>query len=550
MVAGVAYAPAVWMYQFELPEASFETIAGPDRAREKQAFEQAVAGVAASLWDKSAQAEGEAADILAVEASLAEDPAFSKEVISGIKTGMPAERAVMAATEVFVKKFEAAGGMMAERASDLNDLRNRIIARLQGKAEVGLPDPDQPSVLLAKDISPTDATSLDPAKFKAIVTELGGPTSHTSILAKQSGIPCIVAAPGLTAIAEGEVVFVNATEGTVATQVDPAEAENLIDEEVRRQERVAGWLPPGRTADSRTVPLLANIKDLESAEAARAYRAQGVGLLRTEVNYLTTTSEPTVDEQIAWYDSIFKVFPAEKVVVRTIDSGTDKPVPFLTLRDEENPALGIRGLRTSFIEPGHLAHQLDAIAAAAKQNPDTDVWVMAPMVSTVDEARDFTAECHERGLRGGIMIEVPSAAVLAPAFMEVVDFVSVGTNDLTQYVMAADRQSPELAAYNDVWQPAVLNLVAHIAKAGNAAGKPVSVCGEAASDPLLACVLVGMGVNTLSMAAPQITQVGSALLGHSFAECQQAAEAACAVATPAAAREGARRVITARKPLY
>lgn len=543
VVPGVAYAPVVWMREFQLPEFDSDPLPKEERFAEQKAFETATQSVAASLWAKSAATTGEIAEILAVEASLAEDPAFSKEVIAHIKMGAPAVMAVIGATEVFVQKFQAVGGIMAERASDLHDLRNRIVTRLQGLPDLGLPDPKVPSILLASDLSPTDTSSLDPKKFAAVVTELGGPTSHTSILARQAGIPCMVATPGLDQISEGTLAFVDATHGAIATDVDRETAAKLIEQEAQRLHRLSKWRPPGRTQDGHAVPLLANIASVADAVGARENYAEGVGLLRTEMNYLTASAEPSLESQTAWYDNMFQHFSGAKVVVRTVDAGSDKPVPFLALRKEENPALGMRGLRLARIEPQHLSRQLNAIAQAAFANPKTEVWVMAPMVATVQEAHDFTEQCHARGLKGGIMVEVPSVAVLADAFMQVVDFVSIGTNDLAQYVMAADRQSPDLTAYNDAWQPAVLNLVAQVAAAGEAAGVPVSVCGEAAGDPLLACVLVGMGIVTLSMAALQIRQVGSALSARTLEECQRAAQAARAALSPEGARSAARQAL-------
>ena len=222
-------------------------------------------------------------------------------------------------------------------------------------------------------------------------------------------------------------------------------------------------------------------------------------------------------------------------MVRTLDAGSDKPVAFATVPGEENPALGVRGLRLSFGNPGLLERQLDAIAAAA-QSTGTETWVMAPMVATVAEAASFADEVRGRGLKAGVMVEVPSSALLAHQMLEVVDFLSIGTNDLTQYTMAADRMATDLAHLTDPWQPAVLQLVAITAEAGRRAGKSVGVCGEAAADPMLACAMVGMGITSLSMAAAAARPVGARLASVSYATCEDAAEAALAARDPAAAR--------------
>ncbi len=250
-----------------------------------------------------------------------------------------------------------------------------------------------------------------------------------------------------------------------------------------------------------------------------------MGLFRTELLFLNTPVEPSVDSQAESYEPVFAAFPSSKVVVRTLDAGSDKPVPFATLSEEFNPALGVRGIRTTGHNEKLLIHQLDAIAEAAKLQPGTDVWVMAPMVSTIPEAEWFSGLVRERGLKAGIMIEVPSAVILIDQFLEVVDFVSIGTNDLTQYTMAADRMSPHLAEYTDPWQPAVLALIARTAEEGKVQHKPVGVCGEAAADPLLACVLTGMGITSLSMATNAIPPVGAELSQVTLAQCRAAAEA-------------------------
>jgi phosphotransferase system enzyme I (PtsI) len=230
------------------------------------------------------------------------------------------------------------------------------------------------------------------------------------------------------------------------------------------------------------------------------------------------------------------------VVLRTLDAGSDKPLAFATLPDEANPALGVRGLRIARRDPGLLERQLDAVAEAARATNSTP-WVMAPMVATVAEAADFAAQVRARGLVPGVMIEVPSAALLADRLLEHVDFLSIGTNDLSQYTLAADRLSADLADLTDPWQPALLLLVSMTAEAGKRRGKPVGVCGEAAADPLLACVLVGLGISSLSCAASAVAGVGSRLGTVDLATCQEAAAAALAAEGPQEARAAVREVL-------
>ena len=283
--------------------------------------------------------------------------------------------------------------------------------------------------------------------------------------------------------------------------------------------------------------------DGESARSAAGAPVEGVGLFRTELCFLNRKEEPSVEEQASIYGEVLDAFRDDRyVVVRTLDAGSDKPVAFATLEGEENPALGVRGLRLSFSNPALLDRQLDAIALAAQQT-GTETWVMAPMVATVAEAKEFADNVRARGLKAGVMVEVPSAALLAHRMLEVVDFLSIGTNDLTQYTMAADRMATDLAHLTDPWQPAVLQLIAITAEAGRQAGKPVGVCGEAAADPLLACALVGMGITSLSMAAAAVRPVGARLASVNMDLCEDAAEVALAASDPMAARQAVLEVL-------
>src|SRR5699024_11152654 len=244
---------------------------------------------------------------------------------------------------------------------------------------------------------------------------------------------------------------------------------------------------------------------------------------------LDRPAEPTVDEQAEMYARVLGAFPDSKVVTRTLDAGSDKPLAFAGMAEEENPALGVRGIRVDLLDRGLVDRQLDALAEAGRRvgGAQSSPWVMAPMIATVDEAADFAERCRARGLTPGIMVEVPSVAVAVDRFLPHVDFLSIGTNDLTQYVMAADRMSSDLAALTDPWQPAVLRLIRSVAEAaGRAPGGrtvPVGVCGEAAADPHLACVLLGLGVSSLSVADAALPHVGAALTGRTLEQCRELA---------------------------
>ena len=305
---------------------------------------------------------------------------------------------------------------------------------------------------------------------------------------------------------------------------------------------MAGWAGPGATADGHPVAILANVQDGSAARAARETPAEGVGLFRTELCFLNRDTEPTVEEQAAIYGEVLDAFAGCKVVIRTLDAGSDKPLKFVGHPDEANPALGVRGIRIEALHPEVLERQLDAIALAAERTGAAP-WVMAPMIATPDEAKRFADRARERRLVPGVMIEVPAAALLAEHILDHVEFLSIGTNDLAQYTMAADRMSAELATLTDPWQPGVLALVAQTARAGAGRGKPVGVCGEAAADPLLACVLVGLGITSLSAAAAAVTGVGAKLASVTLQQCRDAAAAVLTTASAADARAAALAVL-------
>ena len=492
------------------------------------------------LRRRSAAASGEAAEILMAEAMMADDPALATKVRDLAGGGRPAAWAVSEALASYRAMLTSAGGYLAERAADLDDIADRTVALLLGEPMPGIPAPGHPFVLLAADLAPADTATLDPDTVLAIVTERGGPTSHTAILAKTLGIPAVVCCPETLSVSDGTVVAVDGSTGTVVVEPAPEQVERAARQRAERAARLAAAHGPGRTSDGHPVKLLANVGGPADVPAAMAAEAEGIGLLRTEFLFLDRHDEPTGEEQRATYAEILAGMRGRKVVVRTLDAGADKPLAFASQEAEPNPALGIRGLRLDGLLPALLDTQLEALALAAKDT-GADVWVMAPMVSTPAEAAAFADRVREHGLPvAGVMIEVPAAALGAAQIFEQVDFVSIGTNDLSQYTFAADRQAGALAPLLDPWQPALLRLIAMTADAGRAAGKPVSVCGEAASDPLLAIVLAGLGVTSLSMASPSLAEVRAALAERTLAECEAAAAAALAAATPAAARTAAR----------
>ncbi|WP_072753322.1 putative PEP-binding protein [Rhodococcus maanshanensis] len=542
VVPGVGYGPvirpgarpAIPVRGADLPEA--------DRLAEKQRFLRAVEVVSARLLARADAAAGAGAEVLRATATLATDRGWLGAAGTLVDAGAGAEAAAAAATEQFAAVFTKLGGLMAERVTDLLDVRDRVVAELLGAPEPGIPTPAVPSILLARDLAPADTAILDPTLVLGIATTLGGPTSHTAIIARQLGIACVVGVAALDEVGVGTPVLVDGGNGrvTIEPAPDQAAAEVARAAEVRR--RTESWTGPGRTRDGHPVAVLANVQDGAGARSAAASAAEGVGLFRTELAFLDRDTEPAVEDQAAIYREVLDAFAGCKVVIRTLDAGSDKPLKFAGPTDEPNPALGVRGYRIAAENPGILDRQLDAIAVAARQCT-ASVLVMAPMIATVAEAAEFAAAVRDRDLVPGVMVEVPAAALLADRMLEHVDFLSLGTNDLTQYTMAADRLSAPLAALSDPWQPAVLALVARTAADGARVGKPVGVCGEAAADPLLACVLAGFGITSLSMAASAVAATGSALSEVDLARCRDAAEAALGATDPQSARARATEIL-------
>ncbi|MDD7582318.1 phosphoenolpyruvate--protein phosphotransferase [Corynebacterium sp. 32222D000AT] len=546
VVAGVAYAPAVWVRpRPQLPQSGEAIVEEDQREAEFARFQEAAETVAQRLEGRAGSAEGHAAEVLKATASMARDKGWHKTVRKNVRGGNGAEYAVVAATDKFVSMFESAGGVMAERTTDLKDVRDRVIAELRGEDEPGLPYVEGEAVLLADDLAPADTATLDIDRIKALVTELGGPTSHTAIIARQLDIPCIVATGAkLRELSAGEWLFVDGSRGLVETGADADSSQAAVAEYQAKAAKIAQWEGPAQTSDGYRVQLLANVADGNAARLAAGTQAEGVGLYRTELSFLNASEEPSVDEQAQIYSKVFNAFGDRKVVVRTLDAGSDKPISYATLDDEENPALGVRGLRIARDNESLLTRQLDAIAQAAEQRPEgAQTWVMAPMVATANEARWFAGLCRERNLIPGAMIEVPAAALMADTIMPHLDFVSIGTNDLTQYTMAADRLSPQLAYLTDPWQPAVLRLIQHTCVVGGDNNVPVGVCGEAAADPMLAAVLTGLGVNSLSAASTAVAGVGAQLAELSLEDCRKIAAAAVSCEGPSEARDKVRELI-------
>ncbi|TDD15939.1 phosphoenolpyruvate--protein phosphotransferase [Nonomuraea diastatica] len=534
---GIGHGPA-YVLTASVPEPPEGATYTGEAEQEKERAMAALTRVAGELEARGNQAGGEAEEILKAQALMAEDPGLVVKVRSLIDRGLAAPRAVYEAFTKYRDVLAGSGGYLGERAADLNDIRDRVVALLYGHAMPGLPAaPAEPYVLVARDLAPADTALLSRGDVAAFVTEEGGPTSHTAIIARAMGVPAVVACPGATTIRQGVRVMADGASGEVRLEPAASDVAEAVGAATARQAAVSEAEGPGRTADGHLVPLLANIGSPADLAAAREAGAEGIGLYRTEFLFLDRAEAPSAEEQRRAYRAALEAFPGGKVVVRTLDSGADKPLAFLPSTAEPNPALGERGLRAFRKFPEVMEAQLGALAEVATD----DLMVMAPMVATAEESRWFAQRCRAKGLRGvGVMIEIPSAALRAKDLLAPVDFVSVGTNDLSQYAYAADRQLGAVSALQDPWQPALLDLVAMAAHAARDVGKPCGICGESAADPALACVLVGLGAATLSMGAGALPAVRAGLAAHTLQQCTFAAEAAREQTTAGAARAAAR----------
>lgn len=383
-----------------------------------------------------------------------------------------------------------------ERLRDLEDLARRVHAHMLG-ISLGLNLPESGNyVIVGDDFSPADTAQFTPAVV-GVVTIKGGPTSHTAIICRSKSIPAVVSCAGAADLVDGESVLVDPVGDRVVVGGDDSLATKPI-------QFVASAAEP-------IIPVRANIGNLQDAITAATTAAEGVGLFRTELLYLSASNQPSIEEQAKAYTEILSACPQGSITVRTIDAGSDKPVPFLNMPHEENPALGVRGYRLIVEHRDFIEDQLKSLEQA-RQASGREVWVMAPMIATVEEAEEFAALARSLGkFKVGVMVETPAIAALIEDLAGVVDFVSIGTNDLSQYLFAADRMNAALGGLLNPWQPALIRTVGRIATAAAAAGIYSSVCGESASDPAFAVVLAGLGIDSVSASQSQVGAVRAAL---------------------------------------
>jgi phosphoenolpyruvate-protein phosphotransferase (PTS system enzyme I) len=504
--------------------------------------------LAQTVAESAGEEEGE---IFEAHAEFAADPELARLTEDAVRAGASAERAVVGAFETFRELLVAsASEYLAARASDLDDVRDRVVKILLGMSTSG-DRPDRRSVIVAHELTPSQTASIPVDLIAAVATETGSPTSHAAILARALGVPAVVACAGLLAATRAGVdVAIDGRTGEAIVDPDPSERDAIVrrhDEEERRRELLGALRDePGRTADGHHIELAANIGSIDHIPAAIEAGGEGSGLVRTEFLFLGRPDAPTVDEQTKVYAEILRGFPGHRVVFRTLDAGADKPLPFVEREQEENPALGLRGIRLSLRRPELFHDQLRALVRARAEVAEEEAGrlaIMFPLVaraSELDAARDaLRTVAAEEGvdpgeIEVGVMIEVPSGALGAARLARHADFFSIGTNDLIQYLFAVDRLNASVADVGDVLEPDVLALIGRVVEAAHANDAWVGVCGEAAGDPTVAGAMVGLGVDELSMTKVAIPEVKDALRRLTRETCREAVHLAIAEAADAA----------------
>lgn len=535
--AGVAASPGLavgHVVQWRGTELEFDEAGGTFDEERARLF-TAVRGAGEQIGALAAGADAltHQAEIMQAHLALLEDPALIDAAEANLRAGANAPGAWHQACQVVAQRLaHHPSPQLRERASDIRDIGRRVMSLLTGVRRA-LPVLGEQSIVLADDLTPSDTVSLDRSKVVGLCTVSGGPTSHVAILARSMGIPaiCGIDAASLS-LSDGVLAVIDGAAGTLRADPDPT----LLADVARRMDAAAVQQRAnalaahriGSTRDGHRVEVVANVRDAAEAREAVAAGAEGVGLLRSEFLFEDRASAPSEDEQAAAYQAVAAALgPQRPCVVRTLDVGGDKPLRYLPLPKEDNPFLGLRGIRVSLAYPDLFRAQLRAMLRAA---PGGDMHIMFPMVSDLEEvltAKQMVREAQEsypHQVKIGVMIEVPAAVAIAEALAQEVDFFSIGTNDLAQYTLAIDRGHAKLAAQVDTLHPAVLKMIALTVQGAHAHGKWVGVCGAMASDPAATAILVGLGVDELSVSVPAIAAIKTELSGLDFEACQELAQ--------------------------
>ncbi len=508
-----------------------------------------------ALTEKAKEAVGEEqAGILAGQRKLLEDPAFYPKMETRVREKLePAPKAVAEIVSQVASMLEGMNNdYMKERAADIRDIGNRLLACLSPGQSRGFTGITEQVILVADDLAPSDTVQLDPDLVIGFITRTGGATSHTAILARSLGITAIVGAgDGVDGIEDGDTLVLDGSAGLCVARPEETEAEQyrlrMLQDLERRQLLEAYAARPAVTADGARVELAANIGSAAEAETAVLQGADGVGLFRTEFLFMNAAAMPGEEEQFRAYQEAARMMEGRPVIIRTMDIGGDKELPYLQLPKETNPFLGYRAIRVGLVRQELLRTQLRAVLRASAFGT---VKVMFPMISGLQEWRQarailtkVQAELRRDGIRFdekmevGIMVEIPSTAVLAERFASEVDFFSIGTNDLVQYTVAADRMNEHVAHLYDYFHPAVLHLIRTVIEASHTAGKWTGMCGSMAGDPLAAPLLLGLGLDEWSMEAGGLSRMKERLAILDRLECRELAKRILRLDTPQAVRQ-------------
>lgn len=524
-----------------------------ERSRLAAAIEQAKTELRALYERAKVDAGEQEAAIFEAHSMILEDPELLDRVDATLgKESCNAEYAWNDAAEYYASALRQIGDeYLAARAADVEDVAQRVQRILQGVGQENS-SPSEPSVITAVDLAPSDTISLEKEKVLAFCTAQGGPTSHVAILSRALGIPAVVGlGDDLQLLTTGRRVIVDGGEGEVIIDPDVATVDEYrrraVDLKARANVALGSAMQSAVTPDGKRFEIVANIGSPKEASDALEYGAEGVGLLRTEFLFLDRESGPTEDEQYEVYRAVLEVMGQRPVVIRTLDIGGDKPASYLNMPVELNPFLGVRGARMSFAQPEFFQVQLRALLRAGDGH---NLKIMAPMVASLEEVHALRAQVdeartalQERGVtyckdaEVGIMVEVPSAAVMADLLAPAVDFFSIGTNDLSQYTLAADRTNPNVANLADALHPSVLRLIGMVIRAAHAHGKWVGLCGELAGETLAVPVLLGLGLDEFSMNPRAIPAVKQAIRLYNLEDAEEIAHNTLALATAAEVRE-------------
>ncbi|MDE1938469.1 MAG: phosphoenolpyruvate--protein phosphotransferase [Alphaproteobacteria bacterium] len=550
VVRGVRAAPGMALGRAVHFKASEIAVAerGTGIVHETSEFQRALAAIRSRLELAASSGDRQRRDILAAHIALLDDPELHRTTMALIEKGKSAGFAWREAVRGVANTFKAMDDVrMRERASDLLDLERQLLTVLTGQATGHDIDLPPHAILIADELLPSELVSLESAKVAGFVTVGGGPTSHVAIIAAGMNVPALVGVgDAIKRVTEGAEVLLDADAGILRLMPDARAAatakEAIAVQARRRADALANAAQECHTADGTRIEVFANLGrgPLEAASAVKM-GAEGCGLLRTEFLFLDREAPPSEDEQFEEYQAIADALEGRPFILRTFDIGGDKPVPYLPFPPEENPALGLRGVRAGFWWPDLLRAQF---AAALRVKPAGQCRIMLPMIASLGELTAARAILdalrEERGeaakIQLGVMIETPASAVLADQLAREADFLSIGTNDLTQYTLAMDRGHPHLANQIDALHPAVLRLIARTAEAAAAAGKMVGVCGGLAADPLAAPLLIGLGIGELSVPPPSIPTLKAAIHALTMGDCRDIAQQALTLDSPSAVR--------------